>query len=176
MWVVMMIRTFGVAHRLTVPILVVTVGLAAVGCGGTDSDRSLGSNSGNEKPAGERGGNGGGAPFQGGDGDGVGAPFMIPAISQVGAHYPEVKDSIQQTFVDACGTELCVVLSVEDRPVEGEPCAFDSTDPPGGTEIERGSTVTLVVVAPCPGGSPPPDEESDDEAEGDETLDEESQD
>ena len=172
-----MIRTFHAAHRLTVPILAVTIGLASVACGETDSDRSLGSDSGDEEPAGEGGGNGGGAPFQGGDGDGAGAPFMIPAISQVGAPYPEVKDSIQQSFVDACGTpELCVILSVEDRPIEGEPCAFDSTDPPGGTEIERGSTVTLVIVAPCPGGSPPPDEELDDEAQDDETLDEESQD
>jgi hypothetical protein len=149
-----MTRIYRVAQKL---ILALMVSLAAVACGGTDSDRSL------EERAEEAEGNGGdGAPFQGGDGDGVGAPFKVPAIAQVGAPYPEVKDGIEQTFLDHCGTpELCVELAVEDRPIEGEPCAFSTTDPPAETEIERGSTVTLVIVAPCPGGSPPPEEDSD---------------
>lgn len=173
-----MIRTYRVAQRFTGPILALMVGLTVVACGGTDSDRSLGSNSGDEEQAEEAGGNGGdGAPSQGGNGGAVGAPFKIPAISQVGAPYPEVKNGIEQTFLDACGSpELCVELVVEDRPIEGEPCNFVETDPPAETEIERGSTVTLVIVAPCPGGSPLPDEDSEDEAQDDETQDEESQD
>jgi hypothetical protein len=164
-----MTKTCRVAQRLTMALM---ISWSAVACGGTDSDRS-------EEAAEEARGNGGnGAPFEGGDGDGAGAPFKIPAIAQVGAPYPEVKDGIAQTFLDACGTpQLCVELVVEDRPLGGEPCAFSSTDPPAETEVEQGSTVTLVVVAPCPGGSPPPDDETqDDETQDDETQDDETQD
>jgi hypothetical protein len=177
-WWFRMTRTSRVAQRFTAAILALMVSSAAVACGGTDSDRSLGPNSGDEEPLEEAGGDGGdGAPFQGGEGDGAGAPFKIPAIAQVGAPYPEVKDSIEQTFLDACGTpQLCVDLAVEDRTNGGEPCDFVTTDPAGGTEIERGSTVTLVVVAPCPGGSPVSDEGSGDETQDDETQDDETQD
>ena len=158
-----MTKTCRAAQRLTMALM---ISWSAVACGGTDSDRS-------EKAAEEARGNGdNGAPFEGGDGDGAGAPFKIPPIAQVGAPYPEVKDGIAQTFLDRCGTpQLCVELVVEDRPLGGEPCAFSSTDPPAKTEVEQGSTVTLVVVAPCPGGSPPPDESSDDDTQDDDTQD-----
>jgi hypothetical protein len=171
-----MTRTCWVVHRFAGVILALLICLAAVACAEEDPNRSLGREANEREEAGE---GGGGAPFGGEGGQAVGAPFKVPAITQLqGLPFEEVKETIEQEFLEACGTsELCVKLVVDDRPIEGfEPCAFFSIEPPAGTEIQRGSTVTIVVAATCPGGSPLSDESTDEETPDEETQDEESQD
>ena len=159
-------------HRFAGVILTLLICHTAVACAEEDPNRSL------AREANEREG-GGGAPFGGEGGQAVGAPFKVPAITQLqGLPFDQVKETIEREFLEACGTaELCVKLVVDDRPIEGfEPCAFFSIEPPAGTEIQRGSTVTIVVVAPCPGGSPVSGETTDEETTDEETPDEETQD
>ena len=84
---------------------------------------------------------GGGAP---------GAPIDIPALQQVGAPIEQVIPRWRSAIRDACDGDLCLVLDDEDAR-SGENCSYVGTDPPGGTSVERGSTV--VVVARCEDGS-----------------------
>jgi hypothetical protein len=163
-----MTRTSWLVHRFAGVILALLICHTAVACADEDPNRS---------EVNEREG-GGGAPFGGEGGQAVGAPFKVPAITQLqGLLFEEIKERIEREFLEACGTaELCVKLVVDDRPIEDRPCAFSTFEPQGGTEIQRGSTVKIVVAAPCPGGSPLPDETTDEETPDEETQDDESQD
>ena len=95
------------------------------------------------------GGNGGG----GGGGNGaVGAPIDIPAITIAeGLPLEVVRADLEQALREACGGEVCLVIESAETDENHETCQYSGdTDPPSGTEVERGSTVTLVMGSlPC---------------------------
>jgi hypothetical protein len=137
-------------ERLLAVLLVVVLSLSIAACGGgggegnggnqDTSEEDPGTGEGGDQDAGDEGGRGGrpGA---------VVSPLRIPAIEQKGAPIGDVRDSIEAEFAEACGGQLCVDLAEVDangRTVTDE-CPFSRTDPDEGTEVERGSTVTLVV-------------------------------
>jgi hypothetical protein len=138
--------------------------VAVVGaCGGDDgsaqslpaADDGGGDYNGDDNSGDDNGGgdNGGGAPgIPGGNSGGgaPGAPIDIPALQQVGAPIEEVIPFLEEEIRKVCGGDLCVVVDVEKEGGE-ENCSFVGTEPPGGTSVERGSTV--VVLARCESGS-----------------------
>jgi hypothetical protein len=75
------------------------------------------------------------------------SPLRIPSITQEGAPIGDVRGSIADDIAAACGGELCVDLAeaAESGATVTDDCTFSRTDPPEGTEVDRGSTVTLVV-------------------------------
>jgi hypothetical protein len=87
-----------------------------------------------------------GAPGNGGNNAGaLASPLTIPDIQQVGAPISEAKPQIQLQFEELCEhREPCVNLVVRPADVDPDHCLFSRTDPPKGTEIQRGATVTLV--------------------------------
>lgn len=135
-------------ERLLAVLLVVVVSLAGAACGG-GGDGGGGDDTSEEGPATDEGGDdGGGGGGDGGGGPGaVVSPHRIPAIEQKGAPIGDVRDSIEGEFVDACDGELCVDLVEVDANggTVTDECVFSRTNPPEGTEVARGSTVTLVV-------------------------------
>jgi hypothetical protein len=94
-----------------------------------------------------------GAPLNNGGGGGApGAPIDIPAITIAqGQPLDQVRPQLEQKLKDACGGELCVQIEVAETDENFETCQYSGrTDPPAGTEVERGSTVTLVMGSqPC---------------------------
>jgi hypothetical protein len=91
-----------------------------------------------------------------GEGDGVPAsPIDIPPIQVfVRASLDEVRPEIERKVTDACGGEMCLVLRVEMRDVPGfegfQECEFIDTDPPAGSQVERGGTLIIVMgTEPC---------------------------
>ena len=159
--------------RLIAVLLVVVLSLSGAACGGGGP----GSNAGNSQDTSEEdpgtddggdegtGGEGGGDEGTGGEGGGAGgpgavvSPLRIPAIEQKGAPIGDVRSSIEAKFVEACGGELCVDLA--ERDANGltvtDECTFSRTDPDEGIQVERGSTVTLVVR--CEDSGPGDEEE-----------------
>lgn len=137
--------------RLLALLFVVVLSLSAAACGGGGEEGNGGNtqDTSEEDPGTDEGGNqdsGGEGGRRGGPGAVV-SPLRIPAIEQKGAPIGDVRDSIEAEFAEACGGELCVVLAEVDangRTVTDE-CPFSRTDPDEDTEVERGSTVTLVV-------------------------------
>ena len=94
------------------------------------------------------GGNGGGS----GGGGAPGAPIDIPAITIAeGQPLDVVRAQLEEKLREACGGEVCVEIEVAETDENHETCQYSGrTDPPAGTEVERGSTVTLVMGAkPC---------------------------
>ena len=137
-------------ERLLGVVLVVALSLSVAACGGggegtggnsqDTSEETPGTDQGGDQDAGDPSGRRGGPGA-------VVSPLRIPAIEQKGAPIGDVRDSIEADFAEACGGELCVELAEVDangRTVTDE-CPFSRTDPDEGTEVERGSTVTLVV-------------------------------
>lgn len=94
--------------------------------------------------------NGGGG--DNGDGEAPGAPIDIPAITQA-AGQPEdaVRAQLEEKLREACGGEVCLEIAVAQTDENLETCQYSGdTDPPAGTEVESGSTVTLVMGSkPC---------------------------
>lgn len=114
----------------------------SAGSGGSGS----GSSGGNAEPRSDGAAGAPGAPGNGGNNAGaVASPLTIPDIQQVGAPISEAKPQIQLQYEELCEhREPCVNLVV--RPADADPdhCLFKETDPPKGTKIQRGATVTLV--------------------------------
>lgn len=93
-----------------------------------------------------------GAPIDNGDGSADGAPIDIPAITIAeGQPLDAVKAQLEEKLRDVCGGELCLVIEVAETDPDHETCQYSGeTDPPDGTEVQRGSTVTLVMGSkPC---------------------------
>lgn len=162
-------------------VLAVSLGGAACGGGGGGGDGGNGEDTSDEGGGGDDEGGGGGDEGGGGeDDDGGGSPgavvspLKIPAIEQVGAPIGDVRASITDRFVDACGGELCVELAEVDANggTVTDECVFSRTDPGRGTEVQRGSTVTLVLR--CEGGGSGGEESGSGEEgeEGDATTEE----
>lgn len=98
------------------------------------------------------GGGGGGGNGGGGGGEAPGAPIDIPAIT-IAAGQPEdaVRAQLEEKLREVCGGEVCVDIEVATTDETLETCQYSgNTDPPAGAEVERGSTVTLVMGSrPC---------------------------
>lgn len=98
------------------------------------------------------GGGGQGAPTGNGGGGADGAPIDIPAITIAeGQPLDAVRAQLEEKLRDVCGGEVCLVIEVAETDPDHETCQYSGeTDPPDGTEVERGSTVTLVMGSkPC---------------------------
>lgn len=160
--------------------LAVVVSLTGAGCGGGGGDDGGNRGDTSEQDSGTDDGGGDGGQDDGGDDGGGGgpgvavSPLKIPAIEQKGAPIGDVRDSIAAEFADACGGELCVDLAeaASDGGAVNDECAFSRTNPAEGTEVERGSTVTLVVR--CERGGSGGGEEEEEEEEQDTTTTEDS--
>ncbi len=104
-----------------------------------------------------------GAPLnEGGGGPAVAAPITIPAFTQIGADFNEQRGNIEQAIIEACGDgTLCLNIRAEVDDVEGEerPCVISGVPPP--ETVERGTTITFEIEAPCD-ASPPDDDEPPD--------------
>lgn len=153
-------------ERLIAVLLVMVFSLSGAACGGAGPESNAGNsedtsekNSGTDDEGDEdTGGEGGGDEDTGGPGAAV-SPLRIPAIEQKGAPIGDVRSSIAAEFVEACGGELCVDLA--ERDANGltvtDECTFSRTDPDEGIQVNRGSTVTLVVR--CEDSGPGSEEE-----------------
>lgn len=155
-------------------LVVVVVSVAGAACGSGDGigDGANGEDTSQQDGGTSEGGEDSDDDGRGGGGPGaVVSPLKIPAIQQKGAPIGDVRDSITAEFVEACGGELCVDLAEVDANGDTvtDECVFSRTDPGEGTEVDRDSTVTLVVV--CGGQGSGDDDEEDDttttEASGD---------
>jgi hypothetical protein len=134
----------------------VTVGA----CGGGDDDaQSLptpaddgGDNGGGDNGGGDNGGgdNGGG----GGGGGAPGAPIDIPSFQQdQGRPLDDVLADIEGTVREQCGGDLCIEIAVEMSDDNFTECQFVATDPPQGSQIERGGTLRVIAgTQPCDDG------------------------
>lgn len=95
---------------------------------------------------------GGGAPTDNGDGEARGAPIDIPAIV-IAENQPldAVRAQLEALLRDACGGEVCLTIEVAETDADHETCQYSGeTDPPAGTVVESGSTVTLIMGSlPC---------------------------
>ncbi len=100
------------------------------------------------------GAQGQGAPINnnGGGGEAPGAPIDIPAIT-IAAGQPAdvVRAQLEEKLREACGGEVCLDIELAETDESRETCQYSgNTDPPAGTEVESGSTVTLVMGSkPC---------------------------
>src|SRR5262245_39149011 len=121
-----------------------TVPMAADDGGGADD--------GGEGNTGGGGESGGGVP---------GAPIDIPSFQQdQGRPLDDVLADIEATVRDQCGGELCIEISVEKSDDSCTQCEVGATDPPQGSQIERGGS--LLVIA----GSEPCEDEGTGESTG----------
>ena len=129
-----MVRMLG--GVLAVLALVLLQGCVAEDDGGGDEQ-------GQGAPLNNGGNGGGGAP---------GAPIAIPAIT-IAQNQPldVVRAQLEEELREACGGELCVEIEVAETDENRETCQYSgTTEPPAGTKVERGSTVTLVMGSkPC---------------------------
>ena len=125
--------------------------VAVAGCGGDDDEAE------SESTA------DGGDDGDDGDGGGVpGSPINIPAFQ--GGPLEDVLPEIERQITDLCGGELCLVLDVEMSDDDATECDFVETDPPAGSQVERGGT--LVVIAgthPCEEDQPDDGDDGDDD-------------
>ena len=99
-----------------------------------------------------RGGGGGAPTGNGGGGEAPGAPIDIPAITIAeGQPADVVRAQLEEKLRVACGGEVCLDIEVAETDENHETCQYSgTTDPPAGTEVESGSTVTLVMGSrPC---------------------------
>lgn len=81
-----------------------------------------------------------------------GAPIDIPAITIAeGQPLDVVRAQLEEKLALACGGEVCIEIEVDETDENHETCQYSGyTDPPAGTEVESGSTVTLVMGSkPC---------------------------
>ena len=104
---------------------------------------------GNDRSGAERGQ---GAPTDNDSGEAPGAPIDIPAITDSqGEPADDVHARLEKELRAACGGEVCLDIEVAETDKNFETCAFSgNTDPPAGTRVQRGSTVTLVMGSlPC---------------------------
>lgn len=94
-----------------------------------------------------------GAPIDNGNGgEAPGAPIDIPAITIAeGQPADVVRAQLEEKLREACGGEVCLDIELAETDENHETCQYSGdTDPPAGTEVERGSTVTLVMGSqPC---------------------------
>jgi hypothetical protein len=96
-----------------------------------------------------------GAPGAPGDRDNdsqaKGAPIKIPEVTiSQGLDVDLVRKEIELGIRAQCEGELCVTLKVEQRDPSFESCQFVTTDPAPNTQVERETTVVLVVgTQPC---------------------------
>jgi len=98
------------------------------------------------------GGDGGGDDNGGGGGGGVpGAPIDIPSFQQdQGRPLADVLADIEETVRDQCGGELCIEIRVEMTDDGFTECTFVATDPPQGSQVERGGTLLVIAgTEPC---------------------------
>ncbi len=136
----------------SIVVLVLLVWVVAA-CGGPVNTRDGGATQNGDGQNGD--GQDGDGQDGGGDGNGgLGAPIMIPSIVQdQGRPLDEVAREIDSGIREQCGNDdLCVTLVVEQH---DEPCCtacqFVRTEPPQGSEVERGTTVVIVSgSSPCP--------------------------
>jgi hypothetical protein len=95
---------------------------------------------------------GGGAPTSNGGEEAPGAPIDIPAITIAeGQPLDTVRSQLEEKLREACGGELCLTIEVAETDENHETCQYSGhTDPPAGTQVESGGTVTLVMGSlPC---------------------------
>jgi hypothetical protein len=133
----------------------VTVGA----CGGGDDDaQSLPTpeDDGGDNGGGDNGGgdNGGGDNGGGGGGGAPGAPIDIPSFQQdQGRPLDDVLADIEGTVREQCGGDLCIEIAVEMSDDNFTECQFVATDPPQGSQIERGGTLRVIAgTQPCDDG------------------------
>jgi hypothetical protein len=127
-----------VGRALTILVLVLLQACTSTGDDGDD--------------AGHGGAQGGGAPINAGGGGAPGAPIDIPAITIAeGLPLEPVRAQLEKKLREACGGDLCLTIAVAETDGNHETCQYSgNTDPPAGTEVERGGTVTLVMGSlPC---------------------------
>lgn len=141
-----MVRVLG--HALAIMVLVLLQG-----CLGSEDDggnRRSGAEGGGRGAPIDNGGGGGGD--DNGNGGAPGAPIDIPAIT-IAEGQPEdlVRAQLEEKLRKACGGEVCLDIEVAQTDENHETCQYSgATDPPAETEVERGSTVTLVMGSrPC---------------------------
>jgi hypothetical protein len=122
--------------------------LLACGSGG-----SGGSGSGSGSGA-NPGGGGVGAPIgQPNTKEALGSPINIPKITNSQGQFVNVvRTQLEQELRRLCGNgDLCVSIKVR----QGDSdlltaCQFDTTDPPPGTKVQRGTTLYVVTgTLPC---------------------------
>jgi hypothetical protein len=97
-------------------------------------------------------GPGGGGPLnRNEDNEAQGSPLNIPALTEVrSGDIVLVRARLEDEIRRRCGGSLCVQLRERRGPNELMVCQFESTDPSGGTLVERGSIVYIVTgSAPC---------------------------
>jgi len=111
--------------------------LSAVACDSSDSDP--------ESP----GGDAPGAPVgtDPGDGGAQGAPVTIPDFLNLSGGTPdEVEQRIRERIADeACGGSPCLDVQVVNDSSGTRNCDIGEPDPPTGSEVESGSTVTVPI-------------------------------
>ena len=136
------------ARLLVALVLVLLQGCITVEGDDDGGNGRSGSNRGQGAPI-DDGGNGGDGDN---DGEAPGAPIDIPAIT-IAEGQPEavVRAQLEDKLRDACGGEVCLDIEVAETDENHETCQYSgNTDPPAGTEVESGSTVTLVMGSrPC---------------------------
>lgn len=97
-----------------------------------------------------------GAPLgNGGEGEAPGAPIDIPAITVAqGQPADVVRAQLEEKLREACGGQVCVGIVVAQTHPEFQTCQYSGeTDPPAGTRVERGSTLTVIMGSqPCTEG------------------------
>jgi hypothetical protein len=106
-----------------------------------------------------------GIPADESDAEAPGSPIDVPSFQiSEGRLLDEMLPIIEDRLRELCGGDLCVEIVVEHRDDDHTECEFSDTDPPAGSQIERGGT--LVVIAgtqPCDDG----DSDGDDSDDGD---------
>jgi hypothetical protein len=82
----------------------------------------------------------------------------VEASLLTGKPLPGPGESSYTGLIDQCGGTLCVTVKVKQQgPPQAFPCRFIDTDPPLGTTIQRGGTLTIhVSPGPCTTGSSSP--------------------
>lgn len=116
----------------------------AVACGGSTGQSANDHNGSNPAPAAP------GAPDQNGNAEAQGAPYKVPPYGRRGFPLETAKHDLEELFTTACGGNLCVSFSVEERQSAFENCRFYETDPPPGASFNREQTIVIVVGQdPC---------------------------
>jgi hypothetical protein len=135
--------------------------LGATACVGSDSssgtapgaptrERNGGQPIGDPKE--EHGGQPNGTPTEGDGGpQAKGAPIRIPAFNQgEGSSLAGAVSFFTAEVRELCGGEMCITLTVEESAQDYPTCVFAGTDPEPGSQVERGSTLTIVAGSqPC---------------------------
>jgi hypothetical protein len=144
---------------------------------GSGGDGSGGGGGGGGDDNGGGGGGGGGSGGGGGGGGGVpGAPIDIPSFQQdQGRPLGDVLADIEETVRDQCGGELCIDIRVEMTGDGFTECTFVATDPPQGSQVERGGTLLVIAgTEPCEDAGTETEGIDEEETDGDGTDEEET--